>query len=514
MPVPNRNTRNILENGENFASWRVNAYFACLLGAIALFYTATVRSGHLWADDFAMYVHHAQNIVEGRPYAETGYIHNPQVPAYSPGMYPPVFPLLLAPSYKFFGLDLLPMKLEQVAFFLITLTAVYLLWRRDLGSTYVVALIAVLGCSPVFWSAKDSVLSDLPFLLFFYLAAVLVQRAPRDGKRWWVWAIVLGLILYAATGTRAAGIALIPGLVLYDALRHRKVTRFTGIALTLYIALAFLQHSLIGSAPGGYMEQLHAITPHTILFNLGEYSRVLAGFWVASVRNAFSFVVLAIVALLTAAGVFYHSKRSITIVEAFLAPYIGILLLWPYAAGVRAVYPIIPWIVFLALTGLRGISEKFVPHYWKAAVWGLLLMLTIPFAEGYRAMSFGPIRENQGLAEFNQLCDAVRNQSGPEDVFIYYRARALSLYTGRPASTYNYRGTGEELWQHLQKIHAGYLITTSAFDEDHGFLRRYVQEHSEELDLTYQNAKFSMYRIRSPRDAASAATSHRETPSN
>jgi 4-amino-4-deoxy-L-arabinose transferase-like glycosyltransferase len=514
VPVPNGNTSNLLENRENFASWRAHAYFACLLGAVALFYTATVRPGHLWADDFAMYVHHAQNIVEGRPYAETGYIYNPRVPAYSPGMYPPVFPLLLSPSYKFFGLNLLPMKLEQVAFFLLTLTAVYLLWRRDLGPTYVVALIAVLGCSPVFWLAKDSVLSDLPFLLFFYLAALIVQRGTGNGKFWPVWAIVLGLTLYAAMGTRAAGIALIPGLVLYVALWQRKLTRFTGIAVTVCIALTLLQRYWTGSAPGGYVEQVHAITAHTVLFNLAEYLRALAGFWVASVRNAFSFVVLTIIALLTLAGVFFQYRHGITIVEAFLAPYFGIVILWPYAAGVRAVFPVIPWMVFLALTGLRGLSEKFVPHYSGAAVWGLLLLLAIPFAEGYRLINFGPIRENQGMAEFNQLCEAVRNQSGPEDVFVYYRARALSLYTGRPASTYNYRGTEAELWQHLQKIHAGYLITTSAFDDDHGFLNRYVQNHFEQIDLTYQNARFNMYRIRSPRDAASAATSHRETTSN
>ena len=505
MPVPNGNTRNVLENRENFASWRAHAYFACLLGAVALFYTATVRPGHLWADDFAMYVHHAQNLVEGRPYAETGYIYNPRVPAYSPGMYPPVFPLLLAPSYKFFGLDLLPMKLEQIAFFLLALAVAYGLWRRVLGS-YALALVAILGCSPVFWLAKDSVLSDLPFLFFFYLAALIVQRAPGNGKFWPVWAIFLGLILYAAVGTRAAGIALIPGLVLYVALWQRKLTRFTGIAVTVCIALALLQRYWTGSAPGGYGEQVHAITAHTVFFNLAEYSRVLAGFWVASVRNEFSFVVLAIVALLTVAGVFYQSKRSIMIVEAFLAPYLGILLLWPYAAGVRAVYPIIPWVVFLALTGLRGLSEKFIPHYSRAAVWGLLLLLAIPFAEGYRLMNFGPIRENQGLPEFNQLCEAVRDQSGPHDVFIYYRARALSLYTSRPASTYNYRGTEAELWQHLQKIHAAYLITTSAFDDDHGFLNRYVQNHSEQIDLTYQNAKFSMYRLRSTTDAATAST--------
>lgn len=514
MPVSNGNTGNVLENRENFASWRARAYFACLLGAVAVFYAATVRSGHLWADDYAMYVHHAQNIVEGRPYAETGYIYNPRVPAYSPGMYPPVFPLLLAPSYKFFGLNLLPMKLEQVTFFLLAMAAAYGLWWRDLGSRYALALIAILGCSPIFWLAKDSVLSDLPFLLFFYLAALIVQRARGNGKFWPVWAIVLGLTLYAAMGTRAAGIALIPGLVLYVALWQRKLTRFTGIAVTVWIALTLLQRYWTGSAPGGYVEQVHAITAHSVLFNLAEYLRALAGFWVASVRNAFSFLVLAIVALLILAGIFFRDKRSFTIVEAFLVPYLGILLLWPYAAGVRAVFPVIPWMVFLALTGLSGLSEKFVPHYSRAAAWGLLLLLAIPFAEGYRVMNFGPIRENQGLPEFNQLCEAVRDQSGPEDVFIYYRARALSLYTGRPASTYNYRGTEAELWRHLEKIHAGYLITTSAFDDDHGFLNRFAQNHSEQIDLTYQNAKFSLYRIRSPRDAASASTSHRETPSN
>ena len=505
MPVPNCDTSNVLENCESFASRRAKVYFTCLLGAIGLFYSVTVRPGHLWADDFAMYVHHAQNIVEGRPYAETGYIYNPRVPAYSPGLYPPVFPLLLSPSYKLFGLNLLPMKLEQVAFFLLALAVAYGLWWRDLGSRYALGLIAILGCSPVFWLAKDSVLSDLPFLLFFYLAALIVQRAGGNGKFRLVWAIALGLTLYAAMGTRAAGIALIPGLVLYVALRQRELSRFTGIAVTICIALAVLQKYWIGSAPGGYVEQVHAITSHTVLFNLAEYLRALAGFWVASVRNAFSFLVLAIIALLTLAGVFFQYRRGFTIVEAFLVPYLGILLLWPYAAGVRALFPVIPWVAFLALIGLRGLSQKFVPQYSEAAVWGLLLLLAIPFAEGYRAMNFGPIRENQGLPEFNQLCEAARNQSGPEDVFIYYRARALSLYTGRPASTYNYRGTEAELWQHAEKIHAAYLITTSAFDDDHGFLNRFVQSHSEQIELAYQNAKFSMYRLRSTSDRSSTS---------
>lgn len=514
MPVAIESRSRVRPSVVDFSSSGTNLYFVCLLGAIALFYVATVRPGHIWADDFAMYVHHAQNMVEGRPYADTGYIYNAQVRAYSPGMYPPVFPLLLAPLYKLYGLNLLPMKLEQVVFFVLTLAAVFTYWRSDLGWGYALALVGILGFSPVFWAAKDNVLSDLPFLFFFYMSAVIAQRAPRQGKDWWVWPPLLGLTLYAAIGTRTVGIALIAGLVLFEVLRQRKISRFTGIAVITCIALVIVQNRITGSAPGGYMEQVHAITWQTARFNIAEYSRTLAGFCVASVGNAFSYLVLGIVAVLTLSGGVYRYKRGITIIEALLAPYIGILLLWPYAAGVRAVFPVIPWIIFLALTGLRKIMEKFAPGYAAAAAWSFLLVLAIPFVQDYRAMDFGPIRENQGLPEFSQLCEAVRSQSGAGDVFVYYRARALSLYTSRPASTYNYRGTEAELGGQLKRIHAAYLVATTAFHDDHDFLNRYVQHHSEGLELIYQNAKFRMYRIRGVAESASGGQSHPETQSN
>ena len=48
---------------------------------IGMFYLATIRDGHDWGDDFSMYIRHAQNLARGEPYAETGYIYNPQNPA-------------------------------------------------------------------------------------------------------------------------------------------------------------------------------------------------------------------------------------------------------------------------------------------------------------------------------------------------------------------------------------------------------------------------------------------------
>ena len=477
-----------------------------LLITIAVFHSATLRQGHIWADDFAMYIHHAKNIVEGRPYAQTGYLFTPIAPV-GPRMYPPVFPLLLAPVFRFFGMNLIVMKFEQVIFFVMALSVICLYWQRDLGRKYTIALAATLGFSPHFWAAKDNVLSDLPFLLFFYVAALLVQHAPRDGRTQWPGAILIGIALYLAIGTRTAGIALLAGLVLYDLLKYRTITRITVVALPTCAALLLLQSHCIGSEFGSYNGTFH-VTLGTVGAHLISYPRTLAGFWVASTQTAFSFFLLGVVSLLTLVGLFYQYKRGFTIVEAFLVPYAAIAILWPFSPGIRLLFPVIPWIVFLALTGLRGLTENFAPRHVSTAVCALLLLISVPFVTAYRHTNFGLIRESTGLPEFNQLCQAVRERTTSQDVLIYFRARALALYTSRAASAYNYQGTDEELWQYTHNVHATYLITTNAFDEDHGFLARYAETHSPNLELAYQNANFKLYRIVADAAPLASAKSH------
>lgn len=464
-----------------------------LLSAILAVHCATLRQGHIWGDDFALYIHHAKNIADHAPYTATGFIYNPQIPAYSPRSYPPVFPLMLAPLVQRFGINVMPMKMEQIAIFFLTLIVVFALWRAELGLHYALALVAILGFSPVFVGFKENVLSDLPFLLFFYLVALLVTSMPAAG-RWWLWAPLIGVALYAAMGTRSAGIALPAGLALYDVARCRKIRGVTIAALGICIGLTFAQRRLTGFIAGSYLEQTRWISWHSILRNVWEYSRALPGFWVGSVHQAFSYVVLVPVLALTLAGLYLNRGRGITIVEALLLPYGAIILLWPFSAGGRLAFPFIPWAVFLALRGSRQVAAAWNPGY---AITVLLLLLAGPNIEAYHKMDFGPIYEDAGLAEFGELCRVVRNHTDPGDVFICYRPRSLALYTDREASTYNYLGTDTELWQWSREIHASYLITTTAYDKDGGFLQRFVDQYPASLTLTYRNPKFSLYRIRS-----------------
>jgi len=470
-------------------------YALALLAAIGIFHAATVRQGHIWSDDFAMYVHHAQNIVEGRPYSDTGYIYDPFLPVYGPRYYPPVYPLLLAPIYRIFGLDLIPMKLEQVLFLLLALIAVYAYWKRDLGLGYTLSLVAVLGFNPEFWVAKDNVLSDIPFLFFFYLTALLVRSVRRDSVGWWGWSAVIGLAIYLAIGTRAVGIALLAGLVLYDVLRLRTITRFTAVSVMVCAAFLVLQPHIIGVGPGGYLHQ--SPTLHTIARNAAAYTRALASFWVGSAPNSFHYVVLGLFATLVLGGFLFQSKRGFTFVEATLVPYLTIVILWPFPAGVRMVFPVVPWVGYLAISGFRDLAKKLAPSHSQAAASALFLLIIVCYVQSYRKLSFGPIQQTTGLPEFNQMCQAVRADTAPQDAIVYFRARALSLYTGRPASAYNYLGGDAELSWWVEHIHAKYLITTNAFDEDGGFLLRFARSNAPNLGLVNENAYFKLYQVRS-----------------
>jgi hypothetical protein len=407
-------------------------------------------------------------------------------------MYPPVFPLLLSPLYKLYGLNLMPMKLEQVVFFVLALTAVYFFFRRDLGPEYSLALIAILGFNPIFWAAKDDVLSDLLFLVFLYIAALLVRLRPSCGSREWRWPGLIGLALYLAIGTRSAGVALVAGIILFDLLKSHAITRLA-IVLVVLAGPLLVQGHFLGSGLHNYDGHLQP-TWHS-LRNLISYPRVLAGFWVASIKNGFSFVLVGVIALLTAVGAYLRYKGGLTIIEAFLAPYLVMILVPPFVPGIRLVFPLVPWMVFLALYGLRFLAMRFAPRYSSAALGVFLCLIAIPYLLAYHKIDFGPIRQSTGSPEFNSLCEAVRDRTATADVLIYFRARALALYTGRRASSYNRNGTEKELQDWASSIHANYLITTDAFDEDHGLLSRYVEHHASSVVLVYQNAHFKLYRI-------------------
>ena len=123
---------------------------------------ATLRPGQDWGGDFSQYISHARNLALGRPYAETRYeIALPESAIHMPASYPPVFPLLLAPVYREFGLNLVAMKILVQVLFLLAALACYALGRlRGLEAIPAATAAAAFALSGLVLSLKDLVLSD------------------------------------------------------------------------------------------------------------------------------------------------------------------------------------------------------------------------------------------------------------------------------------------------------------------------------------------------------------------
>src|SRR5512139_2569802 len=111
-----------------------NLLLLVLLASAILSFSILTR-GHLWWDDFASYVMQAQSLLDGSPRAFIE--HNRftiQNSSYPPGpvAYPWGFPMLLAPVLAIFGLKVLALKLVNTAFYVVFLTAFYILARLRL----------------------------------------------------------------------------------------------------------------------------------------------------------------------------------------------------------------------------------------------------------------------------------------------------------------------------------------------------------------------------------------------
>jgi 4-amino-4-deoxy-L-arabinose transferase-like glycosyltransferase len=465
-----------------------------LLAAIAFFHAASIRPSNVAGDDYALYVHHAENIAQGRAYADTGYLYNPEVADYGPRSYPPVFPLFLAPVIKIWGLNFVAMKLEQVLFLVLALAAIYLCWRQELEFPWLLALVAILGFNPRFWVAKNNVLSDLPFLFFFYVAVLLIRGAPRDARNWPRWALLAGVGLYICVGTRAAGLTLIPSLGLYDLIKFRKISRFSVVTVFVCGVLLALQRYLIGPGQGSYLDQFHPTLSGTVE-NAASYMRALATLWLGQSRDPFSLGFLVIVALLACFGLYVHARQTKPWLELFLFPYLLLVVIWPSRQGLRFLFPVVPYIVYLAVLGLTRLSARLPRRIALAALAGFGMVTGFSYARTYRDPTFAAVRELDGLASFNDLCRSVRASTSPTDVFICRRPRALSLFTERSAGVYT-TTTDADLWRFIDNIHATHILCSPIFENDRQFLIPFVRKYGANLELTYKNSDFELYRIR------------------
>jgi hypothetical protein len=492
--------------------------WALILLAIGAVYAMLVRQGHVWDDDFSMYVLHARNIAEGRAYADTPYIYNPDNAFLGPPSYPPIAPLLLAPVYFFVGFDLVAMKAVMVGSFLVSLVFCTLCFRNRLSAQYMAVLLVLVGLNIFYLREMAQITSDVPFLMFLYLSLWLIERAndaaektPRVSL-----GLATGAVVYLAFGTRTVGGVLLPALWLADLVRWRRPSRAAVAATVSFAVLAALQHWLIPAVSGGYADQLK-FEPLTLLHNGALYASRLVAFWSNGYWKPLAALVCLLFTALAALGYYRSIRQRVTVLEIFPVLYLGVILLFPSYQGERFLLPVLPLYVFYALVGLESpqlASATAVRRWLAPAAIGMALLTSVARVT---ALDFGPIAEGPHRAESQALFEFIREHTGRDDVVVFAKPRALALYTSRRAATFHRAASDRELWNFIDRIHARYLVSFAGDRPlaDSGeqamsqYFREFIDRNQDRLREVYENPNFHVYKVRDYRNPTDAEPSQK-----
>lgn len=427
-----------------------------VLGGIALGLLAvhllTLRPGAAWHGDIAQLLLHARNLAEGAPYADTGYIQNPEEYG-SPVAYAPGLPLLWAPFVALFGFSPLLLKVSGSVFLVGAVAALARLYFRDLPLPYLAGFALAAGLQPYLWEAKHHGFSGFALLAFVAASLWLYDRAERGEHSAYGWSVAAGVLAGYAGVIRPLGFVLIPCFLLPDLLRRQRPRKrallAAGAALATVAVVALLIDTGAGAriAPSesGYSGGYGALLAHDALRSIGQmpervigraldYGRAVWVLWYVPLAGGKVVeVALTLVALVPVGiGVAHRLRDRVRPPELFCLLYAASLLPWTFSQQ-RYLIPLVPFYyayLFLGLYGLRTGVERWGRLALPLAAVALAVGYTLRFATA----DHGPLDSNTALAA-TEAYRYIGEHTPPSAVFLVRSdPRALPFFAQRAAS--------------------------------------------------------------------------------
>jgi hypothetical protein len=400
-------------------------------------------------------------------------------------------------------MDLAAMKMFVVLLFTVLLGVLVLVYRKRLPLSFSLACLTLFALNPYVWQHKDRLLSEVPFMLFAYLALLLAERAQavEAPKMRLLWGILAGLTAYLAFGTRTVGIVLIPSILGCELLRRRRLGLASVSMAAVFTALVMVQKALL-AFDGSYMDQVN----FSLLGLAGNALSLVKGIGLLMSNGSSRIPSLVLfAALLSLAGAGYGARlyNGATVYELFLVFYCLLLVLWPPfdTASLRYLMPILPlWFLYIG-EGLCLLGSTSYSRVAAAAAPALALAVMLSYANWFRLVDAGPIRYGVNAPEAVALFDWVKHQTNPHDVFLFQKPRALALYTGRCALAHHPEDDPRSLVRTLQKHGVTHLVVCHSsplpvFQKSGRLVEKLIAEEPAGFDKIYENPGFHVYRLR------------------
>ncbi len=471
-----------------------------------------VKDSHNWGGDFALYIHQAINIVEGKSQIETGYILNDQYFLPSPKTYPVGFPILLAPLYYVFGNSILAFSCFISSVLFLLGLVLYHFFRSHFSRTVSWCAILLIVYNPWTLSFKGEILADLPFMLFMILAVIFyLQLVPK--RRTLPESLLLGFLTAFSMLLKSIGVVLLASL-LADAIFQmgKKLIRgekkalahialdllvTTGSCLLFYSAISFI---LIPTAiePMPYYQSLYDFRDlgNLALNVFKNYALQLKGFFYLTdgVWKILTLATIAIASILMAIGLVRKFLQNPGILEWLALAYSAVVLTFPTAnQGLRYLFPILPIYIFFIISGARSchLGGKVKANHLLILI---AILCCVHYPSGIQKLlaeqgktTIGP-QERQSKEVFQYI----KENTSKKAVFVFIKPTVLSLYAERNCMANRRDQDVAGMATKFEQVGVDYYLTNS--DLANGALDRFLIKHKVKVRLIWSNEKFKLYK--------------------
>lgn len=409
--------------------------------------TSTLTRGHEWGDDWASYVMQAQSILNGdmdefvERNAFTIFESSVQI---GPVAYPWGYPLTLVPVLLLRGVHPLTLKLPALFFFMGFLLCFYLLTETRLTRTERLLLVSLFAFNPALIRSLDYIISDIPFLFSVFFALWLMERAeaqPQVKSQ-----VLLGAGIFLSFFFRTTGIILLASYLawqgwrfLTDHLRRRDIFVNAMVVSGVFLSLWALSSLIFPGGQGSYFRQLAGLTPEILRSNLVNYFYLFVQFFDPNAAAAWTYLYYLLVVFFLL-GV-WTRRHADQILMVFFMFYFVVMLIWPEWQGIRFIFPLIPLFIYFAFQGMLAAIRKLPERYlsfgrWlNFLLWGALAGIFLLTSASHAYANLANERRINGPFEsFSmEMYDYVRANTPPDSVIVFFKPRALRLFTDRDA---------------------------------------------------------------------------------
>jgi len=481
--------------------------------------------------DSAIYICLAKSIAAGNGYHYMGLPH---------AKYPFIFPLMLSPIISVCGLNFLLMRLLIIILAIASFYITYILFQKLTDEGTALAIMLLTGFSSILLHLSTWVLSEVPYMFLSLCTLCFFIDYSKESRCFTKTGFFSSIFLVVTIFTRMIGVTLGIAILLHLLLSRGAKGYFThnakkmvliGVIISIPLSLWFYRSYLINKhypfqpeyrGVLNYQREFFVKVPDNIhapsipladfVKRIQDNVRIYIGITSnVLVNNVPLKIVRFITMLLFLCGFLWCFFKRRTVVEYYFSLYLTVCIIWWFnQQSVRFISPVIPFVFYYLLTGLKRGLELLSNREHKRAKNTFEMVkrvnfILVVFVLAITNFSFNPsvikgerrqqFYSSELLSEFFSAINWINEYTTQDTVVMASEAPWFFMLTDRRTLTWPLFEPLSYIIDSLITNRVEYIVVSDIEYAIYTLLHNFVESHPQHFLKVFTNNKTSIYKI-------------------